>query len=305
MTVKARLTNSGTLLTVGEFDENEQSTHRITPDFIFADEFDEVTMGLGGASGGSLEFNGTSQKLDLGSSADFQFGQGSSEVDTNDYTVEGWFFMRGEPTPYMRLWCFPNGDNVEVFGSRVYYWNGGAPISSGLNTIIPNMWYHIALVRNFGTVRVYVNGVEKISDSSGGVNSASSRELSIGGEVDIAITTAGPNEQGSGSALDGWFNGRITQFRIVKGSAVYTAEFSPNSLTAFTAIPGTKLLLNVATQQTLKADSSGTNKSVTNTGGVMFSSSTRLSTANNGAMKQLSTGTLRVLNEIDEHTGIS
>jgi len=299
--VKARLTNDGTLLTVGEFDEtlevrdwvtDELSPHSITADNIFSDEFDEVTMGLGGASGGSLEFNGTTQKLDLApGNLDFSFG-------TAPYTIEGWFFIRAEPIPYMRLWCFTNGDNVEVLGSSVYYWNGGTPIGV-TGAITPNAWYHIALVRN-GAVKLYVNGVLKITDSSGGVESQDSRILSIGGE---ATNSVGGQSAAEGT-LDGYFNGRISQFRIVKGDAVYTAPFSSNNLTPFTAVSGTKLLLNVATQQTLITDSSGTNKSVTNTGGVMFSSSSPLSTANNGAMKQLKNGTLRVLNEIDEETSI-
>lgn len=300
--VKARLTNDGTLLTVGEFDEtlevrdwvtDELSPHSITADTIFSDEFDEVTMGLGGASGGSLEFNGTTQKLDLGSNEDFGFG-------TAPYTIEGWFFIRAEPIPYMRLWCFTNGDNVEVLGSSVYYWNGGSPATSGAGVITPNAWYHIALVRNAGIVKLYVNGVLKLTDSTGGVDSAGSRILTIGGEASSSVGGQGAAE----GTLDGYFNGRISQFRIVKGDAVYTAPFSSNNLTPFTAVSGTKLLLNVATQQTLITDSSGTNKSITNTGGVMFSSSSPLSTANNGAMKQLKNGTLRVLTEIDEETGI-
>lgn len=299
--VKARLTNDGTLLTVGEFDETTQSTHSITADTIFSDEFDEVTMGLGGASGGSLEFNGTTQKLDLGSSEDFQFGKNTVGSNANDYTIEGWFFIRAEPIPYMRLWCFTNGDNVEVLGSSVYYWNGGSPVTSGAGVITPNAWYHIALVRNGGTVKLYVNGALSITDSSGGVDSASSRILTIGGEATNSVGGQDPTP----AVFDGYFKGRISQFRIVKGVAVYTAPFSSNNLTPFTAVSGTKLLLNVATQQTLITDSSGTNKSITNTGGVMFSSSSPLSTANNGAMKQLKNGTLRVLTEIDEETGIA
>jgi hypothetical protein len=292
--VKARLKNDGTLLTVGEFDEVSQSTHSITATNIFSDEFDEFTITKWGQSGGSIDLNGTSQKLDISGSGDFQFG-------TGDFTIEGWFFFRGSPTiPYTRLWCFSDMDNVEVYGTTVFYWNGSSPINSGANAVIPNAWYHIALVKRNGVANVYVNGISKITDNSPG-NSPNSRPMTIGGEQSTAIISAA--NQGTNS-LDGWLDGLITQFRVVKGRALYTANFSPNSLTPFEAVANTKLLLLASTSQTLTTDSSGTNKSVTNTGGATFSAVTPLSTVYNGAMKQLKTGTLQVANEIDEHTGI-
>lgn len=294
-TIGARLKNDGTLLTAGEFDETEQATHSITVNSVFSNEFDELSITQWGQSGGSLDFNGSSRKLDIAASGDFGFG-------TGDFTIEGWFYFRGNPTiPFMRLWCFENMDNVEVYGSTIFYWNGGSPLNSGANCVIPNAWYHIALVRSSGTSKVYVNGIAKITDGSPG-NSANSRSMTIGGENSTDITSAAG--QGSGS-LDGYFDGLITQFRVVKGTAIYTANFSCNTLTPLTAVTNTKLLLNVVDDNTKTADSSGTSKSVTNTGGVTFNATTPLSTVFNGKMKQLSSGTLQVANEFDEHTGIA
>jgi len=299
--VKARLKQDGTLLTVGEFEENgianvsqRESGHAITATNIFSDEFDEFTLKSLGVSGGSIQLNGTSQKLDIAGSGDFSFESGN-------FTIEGWFYFIGSPTiPYMRLWCFENMDNVEVYGTTIYYWNGGSPLNSGANCVVPNAWYHIALVRNNGQSRVYVNGVEKILDTSPGTSS-NSRALTIGGEISNNIDSAAG--QGTGS-LDGYLNGYVTQFRIVKGTAVYTGNFSPNSLTPITAIPNTVLLLTVPDSPNMTVDTSGTSKSVTNTGSATYSSNTPLTIAYNGAMKQLKTGTLQVGNEFDEYTGI-
>jgi hypothetical protein len=292
--VKARLKQDGTLLTVGEFDETAQSTHSVTADGIFSDEFDEFTITEWGQSGGSIALNGTSQKLDISASGDFGFGSGN-------FTIEGWFYFTGSPTiPYMRLWCFENMDNVEVFGTTIYYWNGGSPLNSGANCVVPNAWYHVALVKSGGVAKVYVNGVAKITDNSPGT-SANSRAMTIGGELTNDVESAAG---GGTNSLDGYLNGYVTQFRVVKGTAVYTANFSPNSLTPIEAVPNTVLLLTVPDAPNMTVDASGTSKSVTNTGSATFSATTPLTTVFNGAMKQLKTGTLQVANEFDEYTGI-
>ena len=281
--IGARLLDNGTLITAGEFDAYNTSPsgamHSITRDIIYADDLDEVTLSTGFPSGGSVNLNGSTQYLGIAGTGDFQFG-------TGDFTIEGWFFLR--TTGFTRLWSFPDGDNLEVSGSALYYWNGVTPATSGSSVIPQNQWFHIALVKSSGVVTAYVNGASKITDSVP-FNSTSSRPLAIGGEV-----TAG---------LDGYLDGNVANFRVVKGTAVYTAGFS-TPVTPLTAVTNTKLLLKMTTQANLLTDSSGTSKSVTNIGGASFSAATPLTTIYNGAMKQLKNGTLRVANEFDEVTEI-
>lgn len=282
-TIGARLLNDGTLITAGEFDNvtvlDGGKVHSITADTIYSDDLDEVTISTGFPSGGSVDLNGTTQYLGVSGTGDFQFG-------TGDYTIEGWFFLR--TTGFTRLWSFPDGDNLEVLGSTLYYWNGVTPATSGAGVIPQNQWFHAALVKNSGVVTAYIGGASKITDSVP-FNSTSSRPLAIGGEV-----TAG---------TDGYLDGYVANFRVVKGTAVYTAGFS-TPVTPLTAITNTKLLLKMTTQANLLTDSSGTSKSVTNIGGASFSAATPLTTIYNGAMKQLKNGTLRVANEFDEVTEI-
>lgn len=309
-TVGARLKNDGTLLTAGTtpgdlntgFDEVTQSTHSVTVENIFADEFDEITLPGGAPSGGSVLLNGTSQYLTTAGSGDFQFG-------TGDFTIEGWFYSTS--SSFQRLWCFPDGDNVEIMGGQVYYWKGsGSPIGSGANTFFLNRWMHIALVKNSGVATVYVNGVSMIVDNTP-YDSATSRSLAIGGEIANSIGGQDP----TAGTLDGYFTGNITNIRVVKGLAVYTGNFSTR-IAPFSATQGpsvntssitgseTKLLLNMVDSGTLVTDSSGTNKSVTNQGSATFSALTPLSSNYNGAMKQRKSGELLVKNEFDEYTGI-
>lgn len=309
-TIGARLKNDGTLLTAGitpgnldtGFDEVTGSNHKVTKTNIFAGELDEITLPSGQPSGGAVLLNGTTQYLSLAGSGDFQFG-------TNDFTIEGWFYSTS--SAYQRLWCFPDGDNVEVMGTQVYYWKGsGSPIGSGSNSFNTNAWTHIALVKNGGVAKVYINGLARIVDNSP-YDSQSSRALAIGGEVDLGIT----GQDATGGARDGYFVGKITQFRVVKGLAVYTDTFSTpiNPLQKIqdagvniSAITGssTKLLLKVIALSSLVTDSSDSTQSVTNNDNATFDASSPSSTTFNGAMKQFRNGKLLVQSEFDEYTGI-
>jgi hypothetical protein len=315
VTIGARLQYDGTLLTAGKnladdgFDEVTQSTHSVKTRGIYANELDEITLPGGAPSGGSILLNGTSQYLSLIGSTDYAFGN-------NPFTIEGWFYTTS--TAYQRLWSFSNGDNVEIMGTHVYYWNGTAILDSGANVIGAYQWKHIALVKsvtvgvNSGNpvATVYVNGVAVITDNSPFDSGTSSRPFSIGGEGAIDVTG-----QDATTGADGFFTGNITNFRIVKGIAVYTNNFSTpiapftstqNSGAYASAIPATytKLLLRAVDSINLLTDGSQYTKSVTNSGGATFSALTPLSTAYNGKMKQQKSGELLVGNEFDEVTGI-
>lgn len=287
-TIGARLKHDGTLITAGELDEYTHTTHKITQTNVFCNEFDEVTLDPLYSSGGSVLLNGTTQQLTLGTTNDFAFG-------TNNFTVEGWFYST--TNTYQRLWCFPGGDNVEVLGTTVYYWNGSSIGNSGSGIFKQWTWNHVALVKLDGVVTVYVNGTSRITDISPH-NSSMTRQLAIGGE--LASEDVGGQQPVTGQ--DGWFKGYITNFRIVKGTAMYTENFN-RSYSPLTADANTKLLLLFADKAGLLTDSSGTSKIVTNVGGARFDATSPLATANNGVMKQLKNGTLRVTNEFDEYNG--
>jgi hypothetical protein len=119
-----------------------------------------------------------------------------------------------------------------------------------------NAWNHVALTRNGGTVTLWVNGV------SGGTNSNSSdltqQRVLIGGD-------------GLGGTLN--LTGNISNLRMVKGTAVYTAPFTPPTAT-LTAISGTQLLLTTPNDANFLVDSSTNNFTVTNNGAVTSSALT-------------------------------
>lgn len=280
-TIGARLVNDGTLITAGEFDETLQTTHSIKATGIFAEEIDEITLPSGITSGGSIEFNGTSQYLTVLGDLDFGFGLG-------DFTIEGWFFLRS--TAHMRLWYFPGGDTLEVLDGQLYYWDGtdaSGVQTSGVNAIPQFQWFHVALEKYNGVVTVYINGNDVITDNSP-YSGTNSRAMAIGADLDGL------------DLLDGY----ATNIRVVKGIAVYRGAFDM-PVESLSDTQNTVLLLKVANQTDMLYDSSTDHKSITNHGSAAFSSTTPLTTVYNGAMKQLKTGTLQVANIFDEVTAIS
>jgi hypothetical protein len=292
-TIGARLLDDGTLYTVGTFDDtgNVRTGHSITKTHIFADELDELTLNTGTPSGGSISLNGTNQRIEVAGTGDFMFGNG-------DFTIEGWFILSS--LSYARLWCFPDGDNVEALNGTLYYWNGtGSVLQSGTGTIPQGLWFHVALVKHNGVAHVYLNGVSVITDSSP-YNSTGSRPLGIGGEV--GLNAVGQDQ--TGGIKDGWLNGNVTNFRIVKGFAVYTSNFS-TAYNPLTSIANTVLLLNVTGSNQLLRDDSGKNQTVNGYGNTLtFSGLTPLNTYFNGAMKQLKNGALLLANELIETNSV-
>ena len=204
--------------------------------------------------GGSFNLNGSSQYLSIASSAAFAFG-------TADYTIEGWFYTTSNNG---RLWYFgTNTDNVDLNGNGgIFYWNG-TQYQSATNTVINlNTWQHIALVRASGTITLYVDGVSVMSQSGIGYDSSSNRTLEIG------YSSAQGNN---------YFNGRISNFRIVKGTAVYTANFTPATQPLY-PITNTVLLIRPQNSGTLLTDYSAVPLTVTNNGSVTYNSATPFST---------------------------
>jgi hypothetical protein len=202
------------------------------------------------STGGSFNLNGTSQYLSIASNAAFAFG-------TGDYTIEGWFYTTSNSG---RLWFFDtNTDNVDLNGNGgIFYWNG-SQYQSATNTVINlNTWQHIALVRASGTITLYVDGVSVMSQSGIGYDSSSNRALEIGY---------------SSSQGNGYFNGRISNFRIVKGTAVYTANFTPATQPLY-PITNTVLCIRPQNSGTLLTDYSAAPLTVTNNGAVTYNSAT-------------------------------
>jgi hypothetical protein len=130
-------------------------------------------------------------------------------------------------------------DNVQLSISSAgavggFFGGPGAATSNGV--IITGTWYHIAWTRNSGTAKIYVNGVETASASN-----STSGNVSRIGSVGSASTRK-------------WYNGYLSGARIVKGSAVYTSNFSVPTAPP-TNIANTAVLCNFTNGQITDATS--------------------------------------------------
>jgi hypothetical protein len=169
--------------------------------------------------GSSMYFDGTDDRLPAAANNDLVFG-------TGDFTVEGWFYT-GVPANNRGLFQISstaggleggNTNNVAVYCSSsvlgVYY---NDTFKAGTTAISSNTWTHFALVKYSGNIKLYVNG---IADSGFGTNSDTrnytGKNICVGGYFSTSFL----------------WSGYIQDFRITKGIARYTSNFTPPT-TAF------------------------------------------------------------------------
>lgn len=148
-------------------------------------------------------------------------------------------------------WWVISGVSVGLY---VYLAGGGSfdLISSSSFTWQVGTWYHVAVVRSGSTVTIYLNGTSVGSGTSTKTLCADNvRPLTIGADND-----------GSHNPC----NAYISNLRLVRGTAVYTTNFTPSTV-PLTAISGTSLL-TLKSQGTPFRDESGLNNTITRTGDV-------------------------------------
>jgi hypothetical protein len=174
--------------------------------------------------GGSGYFNGTSDYLTLAQPTAFTF-------NTLDFTVEAWVYPTANPVSFYCVidarpsnlavaWAF--GLRLITGNLKIEFFNGTQ--INGSITVPLNTWTHIAFSRSSSTLKGFVNGV-----------------LDVNTTMSTNLTTSGT--QYIGALRDPTYNtGYISNLRVVKNVAVYTAAFTP-STTPLTAISGTSLLL--------------------------------------------------------------
>lgn len=210
---------------------------------------------------GSGYFDGSGDYLEIPDNEAFNFGSGN-------WTVEYWGRASGtsanESHPVITqsssgassdsAFFIGHGTNVGVYLSSGTGWTYNAVTT--IESTAANKWHHIAVVRNGTLVSVYVDGVSSatVTLPAGWTIGNSSRAVQVG------FQTGGSN-----------YKGYISNLRVVKGTAVYTSNFTrPTS--PLTAISGTSLLLNFA--NTSFPDSAAINN-FENVGSVSINTSTK------------------------------
>ena len=166
--------------------------------------------------------------LSVASNAAFAYG-------TSDFTVECWVFMTATPANDNGIIeqrpASTNGNyfllGVSSSNQLFVYVNSAYRIGPSAGTVMTvNAWNHVAYSRSSGTATLYLNGVS-IGSWSDSINYGN-QPVGIGFQAFASLGLK-------------YFAGYISNVRIVKGTAVYTAGFTP-STTPLTAITNTSLL---------------------------------------------------------------
>ncbi len=192
--------------------------------------------------GASAYFDGTGDYISAEDDASFSFG-------TGDFTVESWLYHQNGSASYYDLigtasnsgyigsnrggWIFAyyhtHGSTYALkFG---YQYNNAFPVDISFSkTLNVDTWYHIAMTRQGNQLKCFVNGIQVGSTVTNSTNIISTEPLTIG----------------TGSNISTYVTGYMSDVRVVKGTAVYTSNFTPPTA-PLTAITNTKFLLNPET----------------------------------------------------------
>src|SRR3990167_5265719 len=184
------------------------STAQAAKTITFVDnaQIDTAQSVFGGAA---CLFGGTGARLTVPDSEDWNFG-------TGDFTID--FRMRTAVTTQdLRVFEIGASDSD---GIHFQYSNGAGSMQVRINnntmartwSFSTNTWYHVAIIRTCSTVRAFIDGTQLGADFTNSSNITSGTQgLFIGDDTDGSLA----------------FNGWIDEFRVSKGIARWTANFTP------------------------------------------------------------------------------
>ena len=180
------------------FTDSSDSAHTVTA--VGNAQLDTAQFKFGTASG---LFDGTGDYLTVPDSADWDFG-------TADFTIDFWvrfsvvgsagFIDRNSTTDF----------TVNYNGANLVFQIGSSAVVTQAWSPSADTWYHIAAVRSGTDCLLFVDGTQLGSTGTNSTNINSAEALNIGR---VSNNT-------------GLFNGWMDEIRIVKGSAVWTSNFS-------------------------------------------------------------------------------
>lgn len=204
---------------------------------------------------GSAYFDGTGDAITVPTAPPLVFG-------TSDFTIEYWMYpisngttsrMFGNgaggswTTGKYAIWPYNASGKLAV---DVFNYSSSAPMLISTTTMAPNLWYHVAITRSGSTWRLFINGTQEATVTS---------SITFDSAANLSIGSSGFNE---------FYNGFISNLRLVNGTAVYTANFTPSTV-PLTAIANTSLLILQTNQPAANnqfLDSSTANNLLTRSG---------------------------------------
>ena len=215
----------------------------------------------------SNQFSGSGQYISVPDNAGFALGSGDFTIESYVYLTayasadsDGFYrssiISQDQFAPVTsRGWLsYLQGTSSSFTTINFTGWSGGSATSvSGSFSFALNTWYHVAIVRNADRLYFYVNGV--LLNAGGTAFAVAINDSSIAPKIGAAVIHNTLN-------FNWYFPGYTSNLRIVKGTALYTSNFTP-STTPLTAVSGTSLL---TCQSNRFKDNSSNNFAITVTG---------------------------------------
>jgi hypothetical protein len=183
---------------------------------------------------GSMHLDGTGDYLTIADHADLDFG-------SSDWTIEGWYYPHVTPasstaalfskranayaTDGVLLYFAGSNTNPSLLVDNGSNWTPQVASSIGFTV---KAWNHFAATKSGNDYKFFINGKQGISSTAATTTPDNSAAFAIGcmsADGNLPIPKS-----------------NIADFRVVKGTAVYTSEFTPPTA-PLTAITNTKLLV--------------------------------------------------------------
>jgi hypothetical protein len=147
-------------------------------------------------------------------------------LSSNNFTAEVWIYLNALPTTdnwptswssTMVILCVgsattADGFNFIIGSTQMFVQNNDTKYGTATHGLTTNAWFHLAYVRISNTIYFYVNGIQKGS-------------VAFSGAIGTGAYTWIGAETGEGA----YFNGYISDLRLINGTALYTANFFPGT----------------------------------------------------------------------------
>ena len=153
--------------------------------------------------------------IEVAASSDFDFG-------TGDFTIDCWIYPKsvgyGDWAGICAFGPYPIGRQT-LYQFRFYdttsklYLGGDSGSFTGTNEVSLNQWSHVAVTRQDTTIRFFINGELDSTHTGANANYVSDGNIVVG-------------HSWRGYGYHAW-NGYIDEFRISKGIARWTSNFTP------------------------------------------------------------------------------
>ena len=181
------------------------------------------------ATARSVDFDGSDDQLNIPDSADWDLGNGDFTLETwikSTQTTSGYFTALGQwqDSGNNRSWMIRYASQDIGTGWSFFYSTNGSNYTTTMGSDISDgQWHHIAVTRTGGNLRTFTDGILNTTRSTSDTFYAGAGTFTIGGQ--------------SGN----YFDGQLSNVRLVKGTALYTSSFrSPTE--PLTNVTNTKLL---------------------------------------------------------------